>query len=186
MSANITEQEVAKYTKIWQQEQYDEVSPGANFASYFTAITGAKPGATVLDIGAGSGAGSVALKRLGFDVTAFDLVGKGWKHPDIYLMTGSIWHGVPCDHLFDYAYCCDMMEHIPTQMVGLAVSRVLEHSKSAFFTVCFNADTHGAAVRETLHLTVQPFRWWLDTMKELGTVFDARDLMGMGTFHVGT
>jgi hypothetical protein len=35
-----------------------------------------------------------------------------------------------------------------------------------------------------LHQTVQPFTWWRDSLKELGTIVEARDLLTDAAFLV--
>ena len=42
----------------------------------------------------------------------------------------------------------------------------------------------GALIGEALHLTVRPFLFWRDLFRELGTLHDARDLIGEGVFCV--
>jgi hypothetical protein len=76
------------------------------------------------------------------------------------------------------------MEHIPTEFTALAVDRILSAGRDAFFSISFEPDHFGSFLRQPLHLTVRPFEWWLGLMGEVGTVLDARDLMGEGIFHV--
>jgi hypothetical protein len=56
---------------------------------------------------------------------------------------------------------------------------------SAFFSISFNQDVMGEMIGEPLHLTVQPFTWWRDTFRELGTLYEARDILGEGIFYAG-
>lgn len=183
----IADGERAKYAAVWGMSDYSEASPGANFVELFMRVTNAKAGQTVADIGAGAGAGSRALAAKGLRVKAFDLVDTAWTGGDsIPLHTGCVWNGLMASWTdFDFGYCCDVMEHIPTQFVGLAVDKMLQSCNKVFFSISFNKDVHGDAVRDRLHLTIQSFTWWRDTMRELGTVIEARDLIGDGVFYVG-
>lgn len=179
----IREAEAAKYKKAWGLEAYHQHSPGAHFTDLFYSIAKPVSGQSVIDIGAGDGQGSRILKDRGLIVTAFDLADMGWEHTDIPLRQGCLWRGLG-GSLFDYGYCCDVIEHIPTQFVGLAISNILAVCGQAFFSVCFRDDVMGSAIGEPLHLTVKPFAWWRDTFREIGTVMDARDLIGDGIFYV--
>lgn len=181
----IAAHERAKYTAAWSRDQYREVSPGAAMVPMFQRMARPQLGACIIDIGAGAGAGSRALKDAGFNISAFDLVDSGWQHEDIELRTGVLWNGCHYHHA-DFGYCCDVMEHLPTQFVGLAVQRMLEAADRLFLSISFQQDVHGDALRDRLHLTVKPFAWWRDTLAELGTVLDARDLIGEGVFLVGS
>lgn len=183
----ITEREKAKYQRAWNIENYSVNSPGADWVQLFISMARPRYNARIYDIGAGNGAGSRALKDTGFDVRAFDLTADDWPHEDISIDTGTVWRDLSGWGYgdFEYAYCCDVMEHIPTQFVALSISEILNVCQKAFFTVCFKKDIHGDAIRDRLHLTVESFSWWRDTFREIGTVYEARDLIGDGGFLVG-
>lgn len=178
----ITEEETAKYTDMWGVDDYSIVSPGEILADYFIQIVKPQFGASVLDVGAGGGAGSKALKKRGLSVKGFDLTSAGWKHPDITLLTGCVWRDLPHGPPFDYVYCCDMMEHIPTEFTALSISEMLRVGSKVFLSISFVPEFYGKFIQQELHLTVKPFIWWRDMMRELGTVLEARDLMGDGVF----
>lgn len=186
MTASMSEAERAKYADIWSLPAYQQSrSPGAHWLDTFWDIAEPKPGARVLDVGAGSGAASRALKDKGLDVRAFDLTDAAWAHPDIELATGSLWRGLPNGAAkYDYGYCCDVMEHIPPQFTGLCIANILSACEHAFFSISFLSDHFGRYVGAPLHLTVQPFTWWLALLSELGDVIEARDTLGEGVFYV--
>lgn len=179
----ISEREREKYSRIWQIPSYSKESPGLQHVDMFAAIAKPIPGQSVADVGAGDGAASNALRdRLQLRVTAFDLTNTAWKgKPDIPLHLGSVWRGVP-GGMFDHVYCCDMMEHIPTELVALAVDRILMAGARCFFSISFLPDAFGAFIGEPLHLTVRPFTWWRDLFREIGRLDEARDMMGEGVF----
>lgn len=179
----ISEFERAKYARIWNDDQYSENSPGVEAIPMFEKIMRPKPSDTILDIGAGSGAAARALKARGYSVEAFDLTDAKWQADSgILLHLGSIWSGMPAG--FDIGFCCDVMEHIPTQFVALTVREILRSCERAFLSISFLEDGFGERIGMPLHLTVQPFVWWRDTLRECGRVIDARDLIGAGVFHV--
>src|SRR3974390_3352699 len=106
---NTTEKERDKYSRIWEFEDYGN-SPGLKWADMCWEIAKPFPNALLIDVGAGSGAATQELKKRGLDVEAFDITGIGWKQNDIRLKLGCLWRD-KLDQHFDYAYCCDVMEH---------------------------------------------------------------------------
>lgn len=182
---SITEAERRKYDAMWSVDDYAINSPGEQLVDFFFAIAKPKAGDRVLDVGAGAGAGSRALKKRGLNVRAFDLTSEAWKHDDIPLLTGSVWRDLPNGSPpFAFCYCTDVMEHIPTEFTALSVSEILLICNKAFFSISFGHDNCGAWIGEPLHLTVKPFAWWRDMLREIGTVHEARDLIGDGVFLV--
>jgi len=181
----ITEAERAKYGKVWGLDDYAVYSPGEQMADYFFRIAAPTRGQSVIDVGAGSGAGSRALASRGLSVKAFDISDVGWRNQSIVLKTGCIWRDLRQSPPSDFAYCCDVMEHIPTEFTALAISEILGVCGKAFFSISFTEDGFGEYIQDHLHLTVKPFTWWRDMLAEVGVVHDARDLMGFGVFLVG-
>lgn len=179
----IAEAERDKYSRIWEFESYAQFSPGADQIDMFWQIAKPKSGQSVIDVGAGAGAASAILKARGLQVRAFDLTDQAWTQPDIHLQTGTIWNDLR-GGMYDFAYCCDVMEHIPTEYVALSIDRILATARAAFFSVCFLDDGAGRLIGQPLHLTVKPFVWWRDLFRELGRLDEARDQMGQGVFYV--
>jgi 2-polyprenyl-3-methyl-5-hydroxy-6-metoxy-1,4-benzoquinol methylase len=181
----IHEKERDKYADIWNLPDYSNFSPGEQMIPMFLSIARPKPYSAIIDVGCGGGAASRALHKLGYRVSAFDLTDQAWQPtPGITMRTGTIWNGIPLVPMFDYAYCCDMMEHIPTQFVALSISNILSTATYAFFSISFTDDHFGSYIGESLHLTVKPFTWWRDTLREICVVEEARDMQGEGIFYV--
>lgn len=177
--------ETKKYQDAWSLPGYSKHSPGENFVDLFWDIAKPKANSSVLDVGAGAGAASRVLKDRGLAVTAVDLTNAGWKQDDIHLAIGTIWKPLPVAGLFDNGFCCDVMEHLPTEYTALAVSNIMSRCAHTFFSISFEEDNFGALVGSPLHLTVKPFIWWRDMLSELGTVLEARDVLGDGIFYLG-
>ena len=86
---------------------------------------------------------------------------------------------------FDYGFCCDVMEHIPTEYTMLVIDRIMSSCRTAWFQIALVPDQFGVTIGQTLHLSVQPFTWWLDHLRGgIGRVTDARDLCGQALFVV--
>ena len=185
MTGQIQAKEAAKYAEAWAIPGYLKHSPGEIHSDMFADVTGCEKGQTAIDFGCGAGAGGKALRdRHGLDVTFFDLE-RYAGCPDPFVR-GSLWdeRSFPA-RVFDYGYCCDVMEHLPEQFTMLAVKNMLTAcAKGIVFSISFLPDHYGKFVGEPLHLTVKPFVWWRDNLREMGNVLDARDFMGEGFFYV--
>ena len=176
----ITEQEFNKYTSMWEFPDYSGHSPGASFADLFTEECEPKPGDTVVDLGCVAGAGGLALARKGLKVAYVDLV--KINEELLPFNQQSLWS--PIYGHWKYGYCCDVMEHIPTQFTALVLHNALVACEVVFFNIAFLPDRCGALINDDLHLTVKPFLWWKDTIEEMGELVHGRDLISSGIFIV--
>lgn len=179
--------ERALYDEAWALPQYAQHSPGALYVPLFAEV--AAPGAKVLDAGCGSGKGSLALLEAGYRVLACDLTLSGMPVPwPCACVQTALWADLqPFAPLggFDWVYCTDVLEHLPPQFTMLAVDQMLRVAREGLFlTVSTQPDQFGAFVGAVLHQTVQAFPWWRDSLRELGDVVEARDLIGNALFVV--
>lgn len=195
-----TQTETALYEEMWAHPEYGQHSPGEQMVDLFLEIVTTqhafRRGLTVLDAGCGSGKGAVALKARGFDVRLCDLTNAGLlpEASRLPFYVSSLTHdlslvvrdfGFPGRRRADFVYCCDVLEHVPTQFTMLAIDQMLRAStKGLFLNISLVPDRFGMWVGEQLHKTVQPFKWWRDSIGDIGTVVDARDMHGSATFYV--
>lgn len=188
MAISLVERERTKYEAAWELPEYAKYSPGAWAAPVFLDLF--QPPASVIDLGCGRGDGGRVLAEAGFDVVYLDVVdaraedlrGKSFRQRPL-------WNLIPVESFladrtdrYDIGYCCDVMEHIPTEMVGLCLHRIRISTSRTFFTIGLTPDSFGAMVGEPLHLTVRPFTWWRDFLREFGKVTEARDLGASGLY----
>ena len=186
----VTTAERERYETVWGdlQDGYSKVSPGLDMLPVF--LEHAQPPASVLDAGCGSGRAAVALAALGFDVLCCDLTADGLvpEARALPFKAACLWQPLrPAVQrgMFDWVYCADVLEHVPTQFTMLAVDQLLRVAKhGVFLSVAFVPDQFGAWLGAPLHQTVQPYTWWRDWLAELGTVRAARDLITTGLFLV--
>ena len=187
--SRITQREAALYAEVWGSlESYATIAPGERYVRILHEHCPAP--ALVLDAGTGSGKGALALRQAGYDVVACDLTDEGlidaarglrfheaclWRPLRSQLGLGSV----------DAVYCTDVLEHIPTQFTMLAVSHMLAVAqRGVLITVSLHADAFGVLIGQPLHRTVESFGWWRDSLREIGTVEDARDLGLVGLYWV--
>lgn len=187
--------ERATYDEMWSSvEHYADHAPGEYYLPIFLQIADGR--GTVLDAGTGSGKGALALKQAGFKVKMCDVSSAGLvpEAQSLRYADACLWHdlsrlvpwsGVPGRTTFDYVYCTDVLEHIPPQFTMLAIDQMLRVArKGLFLTVSLVPDSFGIWAGKSLHQTVEPFVWWRDSLRELGTVLDARDLHTSAAFFV--
>lgn len=189
--SSLQDRERALYDEAWALDGYADFAPGVRYLSAFLSMTEGlrAPHDRVLDAGTGSGKGAVALLDAGFRVTCCDITPAGLVDDARALpfVPAVLWHdlsdsGIP-PH--DWAYCTDVLEHIPTEMVGLVLSRLLDAAdKGVFLSISLVPDQFGAMLGQPLHLTVRPFVWWRDLLRELGDLVEARDLGNVGLYLV--
>lgn len=201
MSISLQDQERLLYADVWASvPQYADVAPGERYVSVLQELCPpqltSRRTACVFDAGCGSGKGAVALTTAGYEVVMGDLTDEGlvdaaqgipfhavclWKNlmaqlPDEYNRSM---------RYFDAAYCTDVLEHVPPQFTMLAVHQLLQIvQQGVLITVSLTTDGFGAWVGRPLHQTVQGFTWWRDSLKEVGTVVEARDLLNTGLYWV--
>lgn len=189
MAGLYTQQDTAKYAELWASlPAYGVHAPGLDVLPVFQSVAPAP--ASVLDAGAGSGQASVALRDAGYDVTLCDLTPEGLcaEARTLPFHTACLWKPLRSQvrkGRFDYVYCVDVLEHIPPQFTMLAIDQMLAvATKGVFLGIALVPDQFGVWMGGPLHLCVQPFTWWRDCLRELGTVVEARDLLHRGLYMV--
>lgn len=156
------ESEREKYEKMWARPEYRERSPGFRLAQ--EAYDWMKPGGSICDFGAGTGKATQWFADKGLVSTAFDIAENAVTDFSGPLVIGNLWD-MPDFGKFDYGYCCDVMEHIPTEFVGLALKGIANRvEKSCFFQIALFECHMGALIGEPLHLTVKPPKWWREAL----------------------
>jgi SAM-dependent methyltransferase len=180
------------YAQMWSAvEDYSAHAPGEQYLPLFLQVVGDDRG-SVLDAGTGSGKGAVALYKEGFDVVACDVTDAGlvdeFKNPELAAIPfypACLWDDLSFIGRPAYVYCTDVLEHIPPQFTMLAIYQMLQVArKGLFLTVSLVPDSFGVWAGKSLHQTVQPFTWWKDSLAEVGTVIEARDLISNAVFVV--
>lgn len=148
--------ERAKYDHVWRDPSYRRYSPGAASVGHALRHLPCTPGQSIIDWGCGAGAALPLLARAGLQVTGVDLssvaagfAGAGTVVGDIATVT------LPPA---EWAYCCDVLEHLPTGRVDAALANIARHTLlGGYLRVCHVPDGRDGGA---LHLTVEPAEWW--------------------------
>jgi hypothetical protein len=174
----IAKGEQAKYVEMWSKPEYRQVAPGEGCAQKFLEVARPKSGSEVLDFGAGTGRGAVMLALLGglrvkmldFAPNCLDDFVRESLSTQPLLSFAECNLVKPIPHVAEYGYCTDVMEHIPTEWVTTVLVNILKSAQHVFFQIACEDDSCGVLIGEKLHLTVQPYSWWLDRLQKLGAV----------------
>ncbi len=159
--ATLEEVEADKYRRMWAHPLYREASPGERLLQIFLGRCAPAPGSKIIDFGCGSGRATAALAAEGYKVLGIDFAAncldEGVKIP---FCVANLWR-LPGGLSSDWGYCCDVMEHIPTDRVNDVILNIAGAvTEGAFFNISFVGDKCGIMVGEVLHNTVKPPEWW--------------------------
>jgi SAM-dependent methyltransferase len=160
----VAEHERTKYEQMWAFAEYrgDHATAHAEAAIHSLQM---RAGGSVIDFGAGAGYASRHLLDSGLRVLAIDIAHNAMA-PEIAarvpLLVGNMWD-MPVDIAADWGFCCDVMEHIPTERVDDVLRFVRRSTRqSTYFNIALRADGCGRLIGEPLHLTVRSLDWWVN------------------------
>jgi SAM-dependent methyltransferase len=185
---NIVESEREKYAELWRDvPDYKNYSPGIENVARFMEIIEPSARESLIDIGCGTGLAGLEFQKAELLVNWLDVTCAGLDSavPRKRFIQAPLWSNWHMPYGFDYGFCCDVMEHIPPEYTMLSLDRILSSCRLTWFQIALRPDQFGEAIGKPLHLTVQPFKWWLDHFNSLKCeVIDARDLCGEALYIV--
>ena len=187
MAHKVSDAEREKYERMWAVSDYRTMSPGEQWLPMFLNMARdhrKDDGDRLLDAGCGTGRVGAKLAACGFDVELMDLSDAGLEVDTLRFTRQPLWE--PIDEQYEFGIACDVLEHVPQEFTMLTVDNLLQSCDHLFLTVCTEPDKFGARIGEPLHLTVQPFVWWRDRLREIAVVEEARDCMNTAVFYLGS
>lgn len=117
--------------------------------------------ASVTDWGCGHGRPMRWLRARGADAYGIDLVPTAATRDDPNFYPGTIWDppaGLPPT---EFAFSSDVLEHLPTERIEPTLASMAERTLvGGWLQIATIPDAKGAAIGETLHLTVRNGDWW--------------------------
>jgi SAM-dependent methyltransferase len=170
------EAEHKKYQRMWTEVAgYRSNSPGEGLVKKFLAVADWEDGDSLVDLGCGPGRASLLLQDNGLRVTMLDIAGEALDKSvkvragilGMVFIEQNLWDVYLSIHgRFDWLYCCDVLEHIPTEHVDATLNNMRAMTgKGAFLQIALWDDSFGNKIGETLHLTVKPIPWWREKIE---------------------
>ena len=154
---DIEQLERDKYTRIHAAMDYSSKSI-IGFLDYCQRVIPKKM--TILEIGSGTGLFMREMIRAGYTVTGSDITLTGMAK-DMRDLSHEfpIWKIPFPDNAFDWVVSCDVMEHIPTDLIPGACR---EMERVARWGQVHNIATFQGTkfLGYDCHLTVKPIEWW--------------------------
>lgn len=162
------------YQVLWSDPAYRNVAPGESCVQEFLLQARPRLGATVADLGCGTGRASLLMALpppMGADlkVTLVDFaencldddirdIVKAQPHAMTFV-EADLSKEIPVTAT--YGFCTDVLEHIPPADVNRVLNNCLMACQHVFFQISTVDDVFGETVGHPLHLTVRPYEWWL-------------------------
>jgi SAM-dependent methyltransferase len=183
----LEDKEAAKYTSLWRHAAYRRRSPGEQHAPWFIENCGIEPGMGVIDFGCGTGRAALLLQRHGCTVLSIDHAANCLDADALIpFCKANLW-ALPDIPAADWGYCCDVMEHIPPAKVDDVLAGIAARVKTgAFFSIAFDEDDYGKLVGASLHLTIRPLEWWVETLGRYFSSVRAVGTTGTGSAFICT
>ena len=163
------------YKMMWEKDEYRIVSPGENIYNEFLNLAKPRQGASIIDLGCGTGRGGLNLAVFGgLDVTLVDFV-DNCLDEDIIPMLETQSHTLrfkqcdltePLPIKAAYGFCTDVMEHIRPHYVDRVLDNCLNACQHVFFQISTRDDVMGKLLGHKLHLSVYPYEWWLQKFND--------------------
>jgi len=165
-----------KYEKVWGFKEYRQHSPGERVVVDAIERLGMGHGDSVIDYGCGPGRATAKFNALGYNALGVDHADNCLDQNVSVMFTRACLWDLPI-LASDWAFCCDVMEHIPEEKVDPVLEQIrVRTRKGAYFQIALCDDHFGhALLGEPLHLTVKPSRWWEQKLRGLWRVVEMRD-----------
>lgn len=160
---NLENEEREKYERVWREEpKYRRSNHSLKFWKTYRSHF---PSAylSVLDIGCGNGEFFQYLRHINYTAWGVDIADNCLNENVAreYFIRANLWDWYP-DRTWDLGVCCDVMEHIPTEMVQKTLKCILPLCKTTMFRIATH-DSKWDGI--DLHLTKQNAEWWLNQLR---------------------
>lgn len=163
------------YEQLWEHAEYRAVAPGEQYAMEFLDVARPAKGASVLDLGCGTGRGGAMLAtQAGLDVTLLDFAANCLDTAVRALVEGGQYRlrfekadlAKKVDCAAQYGYSVDVLEHIPHSVLHRVIDNCLMAAHHCYFRIATGPDVCGNLVGHELHLSQHDFAWWHERFRE--------------------
>ncbi|MFP3947090.1 MAG: class I SAM-dependent methyltransferase [Longimicrobiales bacterium] len=157
-----------KYARVYAEGVYrPEFSVGAGAVPVAWGWAHGLGATSATDWGCGHGRAMRWLRKRMNRVVGVDLIPTTETLDDPDFWQGTIWSPPASLPKTDFAFCVDVLEHLPEPRVGEAIRQIAAHTRrGAWFQVATFVDEKGDEIGERLHLTVRSATWWAERVAE--------------------
>lgn len=163
--------ETEKYNRVWQDERYRVSNHSLKCLDKWEKRFDVE---SVIDIGCGTGAFALEMHNQGKETWAVDIADNAPSEKcrqalGDRLIIAPLWCTLPIPEPVQLGVCCDVMEHIPEEAVGLVFETIASWCDRLFLQIATRKDKFG--LRELdglqLHMTVKRAEWWYERAREI-------------------
>lgn len=173
-----------KYLLMWCEPDYRRDSPGARVVPMFLEIVQPSEGATVLDLGCGTGRASLRMHDAGLSPVMLDFAGNCRDEFAEFLPFYEHDLSEPILLRADYGFCADVMEHIPAEQTDAVLANIFAACPRVFFSIGTEHDNMGLLINQTLHVNVADHGQWRERLASHGTILFEDEREGASIFYV--
>jgi hypothetical protein len=162
---SLEQREADKYREMWSYDAYRQLAPGEAHVDDAIAKLGIKPGDTLIDYGCGTGRATKAMIDRGIDAAGIDFAPNALEE-DVPFTLSALWDLHLISPAADWAFCTDVMEHIPPEKVGIVLQNIASTIglRGAYFAIDSTRDDMGQLIGQPLHMTVRLPEWWAEQL----------------------
>jgi uncharacterized Rossmann fold enzyme len=154
---NAPKTEREKYQILWARQDYRDWSPGLDAVDKFLELD---PEGLIVDFGCGTGRAGIKMAEAGRNVLLIDFTDNCRDKAALGLPFVQWDLTQPLPVKGGTGFCTDVMEHIQPEDVDTVLANIMAAVPKCFFQIATIPDGFGAAIGQTLHLTVQDHDWW--------------------------
>lgn len=172
----VANEEKVKYEAVWNFAAYRTGNPGLKSAAKALDALKMMPGESLMEYGCGNGRAAVWFSDHGLAVTMVDIA-RNAPDPEVRarlpFWEETLWNLPKRFPTADWAFCADVMEHLPPGKVGDALRGIRAHTrKGGFFQIAHFMSFFTGPNGEPLHLTVREPEWWEVRLSEHFNIVD--------------
>lgn len=155
---NISALEQEKYRSIWALQDYSSKTASSFHLGIIFIIS---DGDSVLDVGCGDGRVAANLIDAGVDAYGLDItINQAVPNLGLCRLTEApIWDIPLKDNSIDWVVSCDVLEHLPPEMVDAAISEMQRVARKGQIHIIATFDDRKYNGYD-VHLSVHPIEWW--------------------------
>ena len=163
----LEQREADKYRLMWEQPSYRDWAPGVDHVWGAVEKLGIRPNDSLMDFGCGTGRSVRKFLNFGVKAAGTDFAPNALEE-DVPFTLCALWDIHHLAPIADWAFCTDVMEHIPPERVDIVLQNISRTIglRGAYFAIDSVPDRQGLIIGQPLHMTVRPPAWWAEQLSK--------------------